>query len=93
MTTTVDPAIGARTMTASEFKAMCFKFMDEVAETGEEIVIPKNGKPVSRLTPYRQKLRTIFGIDLGRIEIHGDITEPMDVEWEAEANPDRVMSP
>ena len=29
--------------------------MDEVAESGEEIVITKNGRPVSRLTPYREK--------------------------------------
>ena len=37
-----------RTIKASEFKANCFKLMDEVAESGEEIVITKNGRPVSR---------------------------------------------
>ena len=42
--------------------------MDEVAESGEEIVITKNGRPVSRLTPYRKKPKTLFGIDRGRIE-------------------------
>ena len=93
MATTMDPAIGARTMTASEFKAKYLRLMDEVAETGEEIVITKNGKPVSRVVPYRQKPKAIFAIDRGRITIHGDITEPINVEWEAEANPDRVLHP
>ena len=46
---------GVRTIKASEFKAKCLKLMDEVAETGQEIVITKNGKPVSRLAPYRAK--------------------------------------
>ena len=28
-----------------------------------------------------------FGRDRDKIRIHGDITEPVDVEWEAESNP------
>ena len=52
-----------RTMTASEFRAKCLKLMDEVAETREEIVITKNGRPVARLTPYRKKLSAPFGRD------------------------------
>lgn len=42
---------GARMINASEFKAKCLKMMDEVADNGEEIVITKNGRPVSRLVP------------------------------------------
>ena len=42
---------GARTLKASEFKAKCLKLMDEVAGSGDEIVITKNGRPVSRLVP------------------------------------------
>ena len=44
-----------RTIKASEFKAKCLQLMDEVAESGEEIVITKFGKPVARLGPLRQK--------------------------------------
>ena len=29
--------------------------MDEVASGGGEIVITKNGKPISRLVPYRER--------------------------------------
>lgn len=73
-----------RTIKASEFKAKCLKLMDEVAESGEEIVITKHGRPVSRLTPYREKPKSLFGRGKGMIEIHGDIVEPLDVVWEAE---------
>jgi len=38
-----------RTIAAGEFKAKCLALMDEVARTGEEIIITKRGKPVARL--------------------------------------------
>ena len=72
---------GPRTMKASEFKAKCLKLMDEVADTGEEIVITKNGKPVSRLVPYRERPKSFFGVDRGKIKILGDIVSPMPPEW------------
>lgn len=74
-----------KTIKASEFKAKCLQLMDEVAATGEEIVITKHGRPVSRLTPYREKPKSLFGIDRDKIVILGDIMEPIDVEWEAES--------
>ena len=81
-----------RTMKASEFKAKCLALMDEIAESGEEIVITKRGKPVAKLAPWERKPRTLFGAG-GEIAIHGDIIEPIDVEWEAESDPDRVLNP
>lgn len=83
---------GPRTIKALEFKAKRLKLMDEVAESGEEIVITKNGRPVSRLAPYRAKPRAPFGRDQGRIRVLGDIIAPIDVEWEAETNPHRVLN-
>ena len=77
-------ATGVRTMMASEFKAKCLKLMDEVAESGQEIIITKNGRPVSRLAPYRKRPDTFFGADKGKIKILGDIVSPLDVEWEAD---------
>jgi prevent-host-death family protein len=40
-----------RTIPAGEFKATCLALLDEVAESGETIVVTKRGKPVARLTP------------------------------------------
>ena len=77
---------GTRTMKASEFKARCLKLMDEVAESGEEIVITKNGSPTARLAPYRERPKTLFGVDRGKIEILGDIVSPMPPEWFEDPN-------
>ena len=49
------------TMKASEFKAKCLALMDEVARTGERIVITKNGEPVAELVPHKKK-RSPLGI-------------------------------
>ena len=86
MSTENEPAANTRTIKASEFKAKCLKLMDEVAESGEEIVITKNGKPVAKLTPYRERSKSPFGLNKGRYEIIGDIDGALsDVEWYAES--------
>ena len=84
---------GVRVMKASEFKAKCLQLMDEVAASGEEIIITKRGRPISRLAPYQERPKSLFGIDKGRIEILGDIIAPQDEEWEVESDPDRVLEP
>lgn len=71
----------SRTMKASKFKAKCLKLMDEVAESSEEIVITRNGRPVSRLAPYRKRPSAPFGRDRHRIRILGEIVSPMPPEW------------
>ena len=86
-----DTPSGRRTIKASEFKAKCLQLMDEVAEGGGEIIITKNGKPVSRLTPYRERPKSFFGADRGRIEILGDIVSPMPAEWFEDPNSDESL--
>ncbi len=83
---------GFRTMKASEFKARCLALMDEIAMSGEEIIVTKRGKPVARLAPCERTPRTLFGAG-GEIAMHDDLIEPVDVEWEAETDPDRVLNP
>ena len=81
---------GPRTIKASEFKAKCLKLMDEVAENGEEIVITKNGKPVAKLTAYRERPKTFFVDDTERFPWIKEVSEALDrgegadVVWEAE---------
>jgi prevent-host-death family protein len=41
----------AATISASQFKARCLGLMDQVAATGEVLVITKNGQPVAELHP------------------------------------------
>ena len=73
-----------RTIKASEFKARCLKLMDEVAETGEPLVITKNGRPVAQIAPIVARPKTLRGLHKGQVKIKGDIIEPLDVEWEAD---------
>lgn len=69
---------------ASEFKAKCLALMDQVAATGETILVTKNGKPVAELRPHTGRRRSSpFGMHQGLVEIKGDIVSPLDLEWEA----------
>lgn len=72
-----------RTIKASEFKAKCLKIMDEVAATGEPVVITKNGVPITQLIPARRRPESLFGALKGAVSIRGDIIAPVDAEWDA----------
>lgn len=66
-----------RAVAAGEFKAKCLKLLDEVAETGEPIVITKFGKPVARLMPIREHRKPLFGAMRGTVLWEGDIISPL----------------
>ena len=73
-----------QTIKASEFKAKCLQLMNEVAESGDIIVITKNGKPVAQLSPVASRPATLAGCHQGKISIIGDILAPVDDKWDAE---------
>jgi prevent-host-death family protein len=74
-----------RTVQASEFKARCLTLMNEVAATGESVLITKHGKPIAELKPHQApRAKSFVGIDKGRIKILGDIIAPAyEGEWDA----------
>jgi prevent-host-death family protein len=43
-----------RTIPAGRFKAECLRLLDEVAETGETIVVTKRGKAVAKIEPIEE---------------------------------------
>lgn len=77
-----------KTIKASEFKAKCLKLMDEVAATGEPLLITKHGKPVAELVPTEQKPKpkpkpkSLWGLHKGQMKIVGDIMSPLEEDWE-----------
>ena len=83
MTIVISFGARMRTIKASEFKAKCLKIMDEVAATGESVVITKNGVPVTELIPARRRPKSLFGALKGVVTPLGDIVSPVDVEWDA----------
>jgi prevent-host-death family protein len=70
----------ARYFEASEFKAKCLTLIDEVARTGDVLMIVKDGKPVAELVPHRLRTKTARGILKDELFIIGDIISPIDVE-------------
>lgn len=73
-----------RTIQASEFKARCLALMDDVARTGEVLVVTKNGRPVAELRPYRGvRTPSPFGLHKD-VRILGDIIDPVEEQaWKA----------
>lgn len=72
--------MGTRIVSASRFKAQCLAMLDEVASTGEEIVVTKRGRAVARVLAADEptSLR-------GSVSFHvsdEDLTKPLDIEWD-----------
>lgn len=70
---------------AGEFKARCLQLMDEVEETGREVVITKRGRPVAKLVPVAEAgARDVFGCMRGTVNVVGDLVAPLEEQWEAD---------
>lgn len=67
----------ARTVPAGEFKTTCLRLMDEVQETGTEIIVTKHRRPVVRVSPFRSERPKLVGSCVGQLRILADIdSEP-----------------
>ena len=75
--------INVKTIKASEFKATCLRLINEVADTGEPVIITKNGKPICKLVPCYQKPQSLFGLHRDIIKSHDDLIASCDVVWDA----------
>lgn len=72
---TMEPKV----ISAAEFKAKCLALMDDVARTGQPIVVTKRGKAIIRIVPVDEppSLR-------GSIVREEDLLAPIDEAWEAD---------
>lgn len=73
-----------RTIPAGRFKAQCLRLLDEVAETGQTIVVTKRGKPVARVEPVEEPRSLVGSVTflVSDEELMEPILEPWDVERE-----------
>jgi prevent-host-death family protein len=71
----------SRTISASQFKARCLAMLDEVAETGDEIVITKRGRPVARVTAATAPASLRGSVTLN--ESDEDLLQPVGISWHA----------
>lgn len=73
-----------REITATQFKARCLRLLDEVAQTGETLVITKHGRPVARVEPplRADDLRGSLKINMSDDELIYFSMGPWDMEKE-----------
>jgi prevent-host-death family protein len=77
-----DPAM-THQISASQFKARCLGLMDDVAASGEVLVITKNGQPVAELHPARALRRASpFGLHPAT-RLTGDVLAALEEPWDA----------
>ncbi len=70
-----------RTVPAGEFKAKCLALLDEVAATGQTILVSKRGRPVARVVPVaKQSLPSLRGSVLAEHDLVAPVGEAWDVE-------------
>ena len=66
-----------RSIAITEFKAQCLGLLENVARTGEALVITKHGKPLARVIPSRESGARYLQQSLaGTVTIVGDVMEP-----------------
>lgn len=71
-----------RTIPAARFKAQCLRLLDEVAETGETIVVTKRGKPVAKVEPVEEP-PSLEGSVIYLVD-DDELIAPIDEVWNAE---------
>jgi prevent-host-death family protein len=76
----VSMVMSIRTVPAGQFKARCLAMLDEVAATGEEIIVTKRGRAVARVSaatePESLRGSVTFNVS------DEDLTKPLDIEWD-----------
>jgi prevent-host-death family protein len=73
----MQPTIGA-----GDFKAKCLKLLDDVAQSGEPLIITKHGKAVAKLVPMPPS-KPLFGALASSVLFEGDIISPLENDWSA----------
>jgi prevent-host-death family protein len=67
----------------SQLKAKMLAYLRQVEDTGDELVVTDNGRPVVKIVPIAKarSAREVFGDLRGRVVYHGDILEGTADEW------------
>jgi len=71
-----------RTIPAGRFKAECLRLLDDVAETGETIIVTKRGKPVAKIEPIDEPPSLKGSVTY--LVSDEELIAPLDEVWNAE---------
>jgi prevent-host-death family protein len=69
-------------LSATHFKAHCLALLDEVADTGEGLIITKRGRPVARVAPVKAP-DSLRGSVTFRVS-DDELIAPLPEAWDAE---------
>jgi prevent-host-death family protein len=68
--------VKSRIVSATELKAKCLAFLDEVDDRGHTITVTKRGRPAAILQPVKKKsCKSPMVAWIGKVKIVGDIVE------------------
>jgi antitoxin (DNA-binding transcriptional repressor) of toxin-antitoxin stability system len=71
------------TVSKSVLMGKMLEYFRHVEETGEELIVTDNGRPVVKVSPIRARTSAadVFGDVRGRVVYHEDILAPTTYEW------------
>ena len=72
------------TISKSKLKANMLQVFREIEESGEELIVTHNRRPVLRVHPikHRQSVEKVFEQLRGKVVYHEDINTPTTDEWD-----------
>jgi prevent-host-death family protein len=71
-----------RAISATQFKARCLALLDEVAATGETLVVTKHGKPVARVAPLEPPKSLVGSVTY--LVAEDEVFAPLWDDWDPE---------
>jgi len=71
------------TVSKSVLKGKMLEYLRQVEETGDELVVTDNGRPVVKVVPIRTRSSAaeLFADVRGRVVYHEDVLAPTTDEW------------
>lgn len=72
------------TLAVGKFKAECLSHIKHVAQSHEEVIITKYGKPIAKLVSVDQQKKNENKPLKNMASFIGDVVSPVDEAWEAE---------
>lgn len=69
-----------KSITAAKFESSCLSWLEQVADTGRELVITKQGKPIAKVVPVIQPKTSSLA---GSVLWEDDLVSPTGAVWEA----------
>ena len=75
-------ATKTRSIAVREFESKCLSVVEEIAASGESVILTKAGEPIAKVIPIGKYRRRPL---LGSIVWEGDIVSPIGETWDAES--------